>query len=69
MAAIQPADIEMLTRELNLRETTPATLEALITTFGSDRWFAEFMALNREVVFTDDGKQVPAPGSSGQRPK
>ena len=29
MRDITPADIEMLTRELNLKETTPTTLHAL----------------------------------------
>jgi hypothetical protein len=63
MSAIRPADIEMLTRELNLRDTTPTTLEALTTSFGQDGWFAAFKAMNRDTVFTDDGKPVPAPGS------
>ncbi|HUF40232.1 MAG TPA: ATP-binding protein [Anaerolineales bacterium] len=62
-AAIQPADVEMLTRELNLRDTTPTTMEALVTTFGSEDWFAEFKAMNRDTIFTDDGKPAPAPGS------
>ena len=31
MQDILPADVEMLTRELNLRETTPTTLDALQT--------------------------------------
>ena len=30
---IQPGDIEMLSRELNLKETTPTTLEALVASF------------------------------------
>ncbi|MFQ5616228.1 MAG: helicase HerA domain-containing protein, partial [Anaerolineales bacterium] len=47
MRAIQPADIEMLTRELNLKETTPTTLEALINTFKWDKWFAAFKAMNQ----------------------
>ena len=61
--AVMPADIEMLTRELNLRETTPATLESLIASFGRENWFAEFKAMNTETVFNDEGKRVPAPGS------
>jgi DNA helicase HerA-like ATPase len=63
MSAIQPADIEMLSRELDLRDTTPTTLEALVTSFGPDRWFAEFKAMNRDTVYNDDGKPVPAEGS------
>jgi uncharacterized protein len=33
MSDISPADVEMLSRELNLRETTPTTLNALVTSF------------------------------------
>ncbi|MCD4672810.1 MAG: ATP-binding protein [Anaerolineaceae bacterium] len=61
---IQPEDIEMLTRELNLKETTPTTLDALRYSLGRDSWLHEFK--NMEVgttVETDDGKRVPAPGS------
>ena len=36
---IHPEDIELLSRELNLRETTSATLDALVHTFGHERWF------------------------------
>jgi len=63
MSAVRPADIEMLNRELNLRDTTPTTLEALVATFGPDRWFSEFNNMTRETLQTDDGKRVPAPGS------
>ncbi len=64
MSAIRPADIEMLTRELNLKETTPATLEALVHTFGVQGWFKAFGEMTRE-VWTDEetGKKHPAPGS------
>lgn len=61
---IQPEDVEMLTRELNLKETTPATLEGLIQTFGYKAWFHEFKKMEvGAVVETEDGKKVPAPGS------
>jgi hypothetical protein len=40
MSDIQPEDIELLTRELNLKETTPTTLDALLSTFGPERWFS-----------------------------
>ena len=33
MDDIAPADVEMLSRELNLKETTPTTLNALFTSF------------------------------------
>ena len=61
---VQPEDIEMLTRELNLRETTPTTLDALLHSFGPDRWFHEFKAMEvGTVIENEDGKKVPAPGS------
>jgi hypothetical protein len=60
---IQPEDIEMLTRELNLKETTPTTLEALKHSFA-DGWFKKFKLMkNGATVETDDGKKVPAPDS------
>ncbi len=63
MRDIRAADIEMLTRELNLKETTPATLDALWNEFGPN-WFAEFSALEVGAVIEDEnGKKVPAPGS------
>ncbi len=64
MKDIQPEDIELLTRELNLRETTPTTLDALIATFGRDKWFHEFQELRPGAVIEDeDGKRIPAPDS------
>jgi hypothetical protein len=66
MSDISSSDIEMLTRELNLKETTPTTLNALYTSFR-ERWFAEFRAMNRdEVEIVDErGKKsrVPAEAS------
>lgn len=63
MYSIQPADIEILARELSLRDTTSTTLEALVADFGRDGWFAAFKEMNREMIVTEEGKQVPAPGS------
>lgn len=61
---LRPEDIEMLTRELNLKETTPTTLDALLHSFGAANWFSEFKAMkNGAVVHTDDGKTIPAPDS------
>ncbi len=61
---IQPQDIEMLSRELNLKETTPTTLDALTSTFGARRWFHEFKRMKvGAVIETEDGKKVPAPDS------
>jgi hypothetical protein len=67
MPDITPADIELLTRELNLKETTPTTLHALTTSFGRD-WFRRFKAMNRDEVEVEDEKtskvkKVPHPGS------
>jgi len=64
MQDIQPEDIELLTRELDLKDTTPTTLDALITDYGRRGWFAKFRQMKiGETVLTDDGKKVPAPGS------
>ncbi len=64
MQDIQPEDIELLTRELNLRETTPTTLDALLAIFGKDKWFKKFMELKPGAVIEDeDGKRTPAPDS------
>ncbi len=64
MQDIQPEDIELLTRELNPRETTPTTLDALVATFGKVHWYKEFMALRPgAVIEDDDGKRIPAPDS------
>ena len=61
---IQPADIELLSRELNLKETTPTTLDALVTTFGREKWFAAFKKMTTEVWENPEtGKKQPAPGS------
>jgi hypothetical protein len=63
---ITPSDIETLTRELNLRETTPTTLNALYTSF-KDNWFASFKRMNREEIEVEDEKgktkKVPHPDS------
>ncbi|MBN1306210.1 MAG: ATP-binding protein [Anaerolineales bacterium] len=54
---ITPADIEMLTRELNLKETTPTTLDALVTSLGQREWFSRFKAmLNGAVIEAEDEK-------------
>ncbi|MEJ2757997.1 MAG: ATP-binding protein [Anaerolineales bacterium] len=61
---IHPQDIEMLTRELNLKETTPTTLEALVATFGHRDWFAAFRDMRLgAMIETEDGKKIPAPDS------
>lgn len=66
MKDISTADIETLSRELNLRETTPTTLNALFSSFKDD-WFARFKAMNRLEVTVEDEKgktkKVPHPDS------
>ncbi len=61
---IQPEDIEMLTRELNLKETTPTTLDALVHAFGHDKWFHAFREMKvGSTEMNDDNKRAPAPDS------
>jgi uncharacterized protein len=64
MSDIQPEDIELLMRELNLKETTPTTLDALVASFGRDNWFMKFRTM-RNGAFIDDGngKKIPAADS------
>jgi hypothetical protein len=66
MSNIDSADIELLTRELNLKETTPTTLNALEKSFG-ENWFSRFKSMNRDEVEIEDErgkpKRVPHPGS------
>jgi hypothetical protein len=61
---ISTVDIEMLTRELNLKETTATTLDALYQSFHQD-WFQSFMTMDLGTTVEDEatGKKVPAPGS------
>lgn len=63
---ISTSDIETLSRELNLRETTPTILNALYGSFR-DKWFAEFRGMNRDTVMYEDEKgkmkEKPAEGS------
>lgn len=64
MSDIQPQDIELLSRELNLRETTPTVLDALVSTFGSKNWFKAFREMRvGETVENEEGKRVPSPNS------
>ncbi|MEW6405832.1 MAG: ATP-binding protein [Chloroflexota bacterium] len=64
MSDIRPSDIELLTRELNLRETTPTTLDALIKSFGAENWFKKFREMKiGSFIETEDGTKIPAPDS------
>lgn len=61
---IQPEDIELLAHELNLKETTSTTLDALVTSFGRQNWFHEFQQMrNGAQEFDENGKRFPAPDS------
>jgi hypothetical protein len=67
MRDISSADVEMLSRELNLKETTPTTLNALYTSFKGD-WFSRFKSMNRDEIEVEDEKtgkvkKVPHPES------
>ena len=62
-ADITPEDILLLSGELNLRETSPTTLEALRVSFQED-WFHQFKHMRVHAYETDEeGKRVPAPDS------
>jgi len=62
-ADLRPADVEMLTRELNLKETTATTLDALYREFGHN-WFHEFKHMIPGATTEDEnGRKVPANGS------
>lgn len=63
-ADIQPGDIEILIQELNLKETTSATLDALIHDFSPSKWFHAFKAMEYQTfIENEEGKRVPAPKS------
>ena len=56
-------DVLMLTQELNLRETTATTLEALRSSF-QDHWFHAFKQMRTNAFITDEeGKRQPAQDS------
>ncbi len=63
---IHPDDILLLTRELNLRETTPTVLDALWKSFGPT-WFLRFreMRPGAKKTIEEDGrvKKIPADDS------
>ena len=60
---ITPQDVELLTAELNLRETTPTVLEALQAQYGGD-WFHAFKNMKNGAKVEDaNGKRVDAPES------
>jgi hypothetical protein len=57
---ITPGDVMMLSQELNLRETTPTTLEALRASFH-DAWFHAFKQMRTNAYdFDEEGKRFPA---------
>ena len=61
MKDIQSPDIELLSRELNLRDTTSTTLDALVKTFGPKDWFKSFKEMKvGDTVFNEDDKRVPS---------
>ncbi len=51
---IMPEDIELLTNELNLKETTSATLDALVAQFGRENWFHAFKNMDPDRPGDDD---------------
>lgn len=63
-ADITPDDVLLLSRELDLRDTTPTTLEALVAEFRREGWYKAFRDMKTDSYIEDeDGKKVPAPDS------
>ena len=63
---ITPEDIELLSRELNLRETTPATLEALVHSFSLSGWFKAFKEMKTDEAVDENREPGSMPGSVSQ---
>ncbi|MFN2303563.1 MAG: ATP-binding protein [Anaerolineales bacterium] len=62
-ADITAEDVLMLSQELNLRETTSTTLEALRSSFQNE-WFHEFKHMRvHAYIENEEGNRVPAPDS------
>jgi uncharacterized protein len=60
---ITPGDIELLVRELNLRETTSTTIDALYRCFR-ENWFRRFKEMRPGATAEDEnGKKIPAENS------
>jgi len=60
---ITPEDVLLLSQELNLRETTATTLDALRSSFHGD-WFHEFKKMRSKATIKDEeGKTIAAPDS------
>jgi DNA helicase HerA-like ATPase len=59
------SDILLLADALNLTDTAPATLNALVRSFSEGTWFAEFMRLvpGATIIDPENGKSVPADNS------
>ncbi len=63
-AQITPGDVELLTQELNLKETTSTTLEALEHDFSKTDWFHAFKKMKvGSRVPNEDSSTSPAPDS------
>jgi energy-coupling factor transporter ATP-binding protein EcfA2 len=61
---ISPSDIDLLSRELDLKDTTPVTMQALLSSFGTRGWFQAFKEMTVGTFIEDEkGKKTPAPGS------
>lgn len=60
---LYPEDILQLTEELNLKETTASTLDALFHQFHKD-WFSQFLSMESGTQVEDEnGNKHPAPES------
>lgn len=67
MSDILPEDIELLSSELNLRETTSSTLAALVRSFGIKNWLSEFRNLQSMPKRKDDAGNAYYPEGSIER--
>ncbi len=61
---ITEEDILLLSRELDLKDTTPTVLDALVQTFGKHEWFGQFKQMeNGARIENEKGDMVNAPNS------
>ena len=67
MSDILPEDIELLSSELTLRETTSSTLAALVRSFGIKNWLSEFKNLQSMPKRKDDEGNSYYPEGSIER--
>lgn len=60
---ITDEDVLLLSRELDLKDTTPTVLDALVQTFGKQDWFKQFKEMESGAKIEENGKKIDAPNS------